>query len=338
MDKSQADRDLEACRALIRDGSRSFYAASLLLPKRVRNGAYALYAFCRVSDDTVDIDNGSEAAIAHLNGRLDRIYAGRPAPHAIDRGFAAVVSRHDIPQALPAALIEGLAWDVDGKRYARLGALYDYAARVAGSVGAMMALLMGAQSRDAIARACDLGAAMQLTNIARDIGEDARNGRIYLPMEWFAELGLDPEAWLARPVFNDVIAEMTRRLLTAADEFYETGLGGLSFLPGDCRPGILAASRIYAEIGRKIEANGYDSVNTRAVVSTKRKLILAAMAIADFDWVGDRPDAPPLQANAFLVDAAAQANADFTAARGGILNIIDRLEKRDRAVVESSVI
>lgn len=333
-------RDREACRALIRHGSKSFYAASLLLPKRIRDGAYALYAFCRVSDDTVDVEDGSQDAIDHLTRRLEKIYAGRPAAHPVDRSFAHVVSEHEIPLALPAALIEGLAWDVHGRRYADLGALYDYAARVAGSVGAMMALLMGARSRDAIARACDLGAGMQLTNIARDIGEDARNGRIYLPMNWLVEAGVDPEAWLARPELTPEIAAVTQRLLAAAEACYDAGLAGLDFLPRDCRPGILAAGRIYAQIGERIARNGYDSISQRAVVSTGRKVFLAALAVLDSEWLGDRPDAPPMKANRFLVDAAAKTNAApapaVSASQTGFFHLLDRLEKRDHAIVEAS--
>ena len=98
---------------------------------------------------------------------------------------------------MPDALFEGLQWDCEGRRYEDLEALHAYAARVAGAVGVMMALLMGVRDADALARACDLGVAMQLTNIARDVGEDARAGRLYLPLDWLREAGLDPAAFLA---------------------------------------------------------------------------------------------------------------------------------------------
>ncbi len=101
-----------------------------------------------------------------------------------------------MPRALPEALLEGLAWDAQARRYATLSDLYDYSARVAAAVGAMMCVLMGVRDADALARACDLGVAMQLTNIARDVGEDARERRLYLPLDWLAEAGIDPDAFL----------------------------------------------------------------------------------------------------------------------------------------------
>lgn len=167
--------DFAFCRDALRRGSRSFLAASLLLPARVRAPAAALYAFCREADDAVDL--ACVPDLAPLRDRLDRAYAGRPRPGPVDRAFAEVVARFAIPRALFDALLEGFAWDAEGRRYEDFADLGAYAARVAGSVGAMMAVLMGVRAPEKLARACDLGTAMQLTNIARDIGEDARAGR-----------------------------------------------------------------------------------------------------------------------------------------------------------------
>ena len=187
-----AEADLAHCRAAIRHGSRSFYAASLLLPSRVRDPALALYAFCRHADDTIDAAEDKVPAttgrVEALRARLDRAYAERPRNDPIERAFAAMVTDHALPRALPEALLEGFAWDEAGRRYQTLSDLRSYAARVAASVGAMMSVLMGARDRDALARACDLGVAMQLTNVARDVGEDAAAGRIYLPLTWLREV------------------------------------------------------------------------------------------------------------------------------------------------------
>ncbi len=168
--------DLAECRALIRTGSLSFHAASRLLPGRVRDPALALYAFCRVADDEVDEGGDKTDAVLRLRDRLDLIYAGRPRAAAPDRAFAAVVEGFEMPRALPEALLEGMAWDAVGRRYDTLSGVLDYSARVAAAVGAMMCVLMRVREADALARACDLGLAMQLTNIARDVGEDARAG------------------------------------------------------------------------------------------------------------------------------------------------------------------
>ena len=104
------------------------------------------------------------------------------------------------PMGLLEALLDGFLWDTQGRRYETLADVEAYGARVAGTVGAMMSLIMGASTDTAIARASELGVAMQLTNIARDIGEDARNGRLYIPRAWFREIGMDADAWLANPV------------------------------------------------------------------------------------------------------------------------------------------
>ena len=106
----------------------------------------------------------------------------------------------------------------------------------------MMTLVMGQRSPEIVARACDLGVAMQLTNIARDVGEDARAGRLYLPLSWLREVGIDPDAWMAKPVFNSQIAAVLRRLLDTADALYSRATFGIANLPATCRPGIGSGS------------------------------------------------------------------------------------------------
>ncbi len=208
--------DHAECRAAIREGSRSFYAASRLLPAAIRKGAFGLYAFCRLSDDAVDLGAGSTDALERLRDRLERVAEGRPLPHPADRAMADLMRRYAIPRAIPEALLEGLTWDAEGRTYETLEDLFDYAARVAGTVGVMMTLMMGERSPEALARACDLGVAMQLTNIARDVGEDARLGRLYLPRQWLSEMGIDCKSWLADPVPSDAIRVAVARLLDAA--------------------------------------------------------------------------------------------------------------------------
>jgi phytoene synthase len=347
------EADLAACRALLRGGSRSFHAASLLLPRRVRAPASALYAFCRLADDAVDLDGGRAAAVARLRERLARAYEGRPLPIPADRAFAAVVARHGIPRALPEALLEGLAWDAEGgRRYEDLPALETYAARVAGSVGCMMAVLMGTRDRAALARACDLGVAMQLTNIARDVGEDARAGRLYLPLRWLRDAGVDPDAWLARPVFGPAVAAVVRRLLLAADELYGRAGAGIAALPAGCRPGIRAAGLLYAGIGREVENRGFDSVSGRARVPASRKAALLLRAAvpgpARAPRTASAQTAPPLAATRFLVEAvegAAAPTEPAVAAPAGwglearavwVIDLFARLERRDREAASAA--
>ncbi len=298
------EADLEACRAMLRGGSRTFFAASKLLPARVRRPATALYAFCRVADDLIDKGDPAPALDA-LRCRLDAVYAGRPASQPGDRALAHVVQHHRVPRILLDKLLEGFAWDAEGRRYDDLPALEAYAARVAGTVGAVMSVLMGARGAVTLARACDLGIAMQLTNIARDVGEDARAGRLYLPLSWMREAGLDPDAWLAHPAPSAALAEVVARLLAAADLLYVRADAGIAALPLDCRPGIGAARRLYAAIGEQVLRNDGNSVTVRARVGGARKLGLLARSLLATARPGPDCNAPPLAATRELVTAAA---------------------------------
>lgn len=297
--------DLAACRAALRHGSKTFLAASKLLPRKVHEPACVLYAFCRLADDAVDEPGGRHGAVERLRERLRLAYAGTPQDHAADRALTRVLVRHSIPSALFDALLEGFEWDLQGRCYETLEALHAYGARVAGTVGAMMALLMGVRSADGLARACDLGVAMQLSNIARDVGEDARMGRLYLPRAWLREAGIDPDAWLAQPRFSPALAATVQRLLDAADALYRGVDEGVGRLPLACRPGINAARFLYAGIGHEVARRGGDSVSQRARVPASRKAWLLARAMVQLFPTAAAEPRPALPATRFLVDAAA---------------------------------
>jgi 15-cis-phytoene synthase len=333
---SHADRvaaaDLAACRALLRHGSKSFYAASLLLPRRVRQPASALYAFCRVSDDAVD-QGGGEAALAILRQRLDGAYAGTPADNPVDRAFSHVVRSFNIPRDIPEAMLEGFAWDLDGRRYVDSADLEAYCVCVAGTVGVMMSLLMGRRNPATLARASDLGIAMQLTNIARDVGEDARNGRVYLPLNWLDEAGIDPDEFLAAPQPTPAIRTVTARLLALADWYYRRAYQGIGALPLDCRPAIHAARLIYAEIGREVERAGHDSITRRAVVSKARKLELLAKACGASASAGPQRDRAAAPAARGIIRAAQELapgvapSKDSVTGVGRMIDMFERLER-----------
>lgn len=352
-----------SCKDLMRSGSKSFFAASRVLPQRIRADATALYAFCRVADDAIDNAAGPlerAQALIHLQHRLTAIYAGRPLQYAEDILLTPIVKQHHIPQAILAALLEGFAWDAQSKRYQTLDQLHDYAARVAGTVGVMMAMIMGCQTEDALERACELGAAMQLTNIARDIGEDARANRVYLPTDWFSEEAMDIDAWLANPVLCPAVQRMTERLLAEADRLYAQAKCGIAALPSDCRAAILSAARVYAEIGSLVRQNDCDSVSRRAVVPFSRKLSLMAhskWALLPLPWRTDElwysENTPQcLPAVHFLVQSALeqlqmpapqqsaldQDDADLAVPTGQsfynktvwVIDLCERLAQRDR--------
>lgn len=304
---SSKKQDLAACKELIKHGSHSFFMASLLLPGQTAIPARALYAFCRIADDLIDADNAGEEAIRALAERLDSIYASQPQAFPEDRALAEVVHEFSIPRAMPDALIEGLAWDTTERSYETLSELYDYAARVAGCVGAMMTLIMRTSDRRAVARACDMGVAMQLTNIARDIGEDARMGRLYLPRSWFVQAGIDAEQWLENPVQNEHITAMCKRLLSYADVLYKRSDAGVALLPFRCRAGIRAARVIYSDIGRQIAKQGYETVNKRAIVPLPRKSYLLAKSMVTIPLIrseqhNDELEWPPLIETQYLLE------------------------------------
>lgn len=328
--------DLDHCRAAIAEGSYSFHAASKLLPARVRDPALALYAFCRVADDEVDFGANKPAAVLALRDRLDLAYAGRPRNAPADRAMAALIETYHMPRALPEALLEGLAWDGMERRYASLSDLRAYSARVASAVGAMMCVLMEVRDCHALARACDLGVAMQLTNIARDVGEDARAGRLYLPTDWMEAEGMDIDAFLADPRPTPQVRRLVKRLLAEANRLYFRSEPGIMRLPADVRPGIFAARLCYDAIGHKLKAAGHDSVTNRVFTTRRHKLGLLGVSVLRAAAASVLPEspviyAPPLAEVAFLVEAAAHPERTRTGWGDNLLSVLSQLETRERA-------
>ena len=266
---------------------------------------------------------------------------GGPSPSRRTAPSRTSSQAYAIPRELPEALLEGFAWDMECRRYRTLADLNAYAARVAGTVGAMMSLLMNAREPAVLARACDLGVAMQLTNIARDVGEDARRGRLYLPLDWLESQGIDADAWLARPVYSPELGLVIDRLLRHADALYERAAAGIASLPAGCRPAMHAARLLYCEIGHEVRRRGLDSVSGRAVVPWTRKGRLLAAATLAAARGQAATHAAMLEETRFLVEAAASAPLPRAAAptvEGGLdgrvawlVDLFARLEERDRA-------
>jgi len=328
------ESDLAYCHDAIKHGSLSFHAASKLLPHDVRDSSLALYAFCRVADDEVDLKQDKVTAVQTLIDRVDCVYRGHPRNHPTDRAFAHIVERHDMPRALPEALLEGLAWDAMGHRYDSLNDLYAYSARVASAVGVMMCRIMDVRDRDTLARACDLGVAMQLTNIARDIGEDALERRLYIPQNWFHEAGLDPEEFLDNPQPRQIIRHMARRLLRDADRLYIRSNSGIAHLPVRVRLAIFAARFIYAAIGDAISQNSYDSVTKRARTTriTKGLLVAKSAFCTGQSVIGPSCAmrfAPALPETEFLVTAAADHTPQPKAWSDRFCDIMMELKAQD---------
>jgi phytoene desaturase len=296
------------CEASLRQGSRSFFLASRLLPRRLRGPAAAIYAFCREADDLIDQPSvgscSGEEPLQVLRSRLDRLYAKQDLRGPVDLALAEVIDVYALPRSLFEALLEGFAWDRTGASYDRLDQVQAYAARVAGSVGVLMAMLMGERRPDVLARAADLGVAMQLTNIARDVGEDAAAGRLYLPRDWLREKGLDPVQFLAQPQTSAGLAQVVHRLLDEGDVLYRRAEVGICALPADCRSAIYAARLIYSRIGYRVRSHGERLLlQKRAIVPWYTKLGLLLRSRLAWLW-RPRPNPwPALPAAAFLLTA-----------------------------------
>ena len=222
--------------------------------------------------------------------------------------------------------------DADERRYADLSGVRDYSARVASAVGAMMCVLM---RPDALVRACDLGVAMQLTNIACDVGEDARMGRIYLPMDWLAEAGIDPLNFTRDPLPDG----MVKRLLAEAQRLYVRSEAGINVLPLKACTGIWGARLVYAGIGSQIRQQGYDTISMRAHTSKAQKIGWLMQAglragVSTFMPKSAVIYAKPLHEVQFLVDAASHRVPDAKRSHA-VLDILADLKARDAAGIGS---
>ncbi len=330
--------DMTLCKQQLSNGSRSFYFASHLLPSVMQHAACGLYAFCREADDLVDEGDDPKSALEALHYRLDRIYEGKPQYVATDRVLTQIVHTYQMPRELLNALLEGFAWDAEGKLYHSIEDVYDYSARVAGAVGVMMSVLMGVRDAKTLARAADLGTAMQLTNIARDVGEDAHLGRIYLPMDELKAEGVDPAEMLANPTYSDGIGVVTKRLLERADWLYKRADHGIAHLPRKYQPGIRAARKLYAAIGQKVSEHNYNSVDQRAIVDTGKKFALLTSAIAFAQPRSNALNTPALPQNQFLVDAVVASGSAAPAIKTDpfkvrtlwIIDLFETLRETDR--------
>jgi phytoene synthase len=303
--------DLEAqSRQAIQKGSKSFAAAAALFDAQTRADAEMLYAWCRHCDDVIDgqtLGHGMSpvadgpARLAALYAQTRAAMAGETPTDPVFAAFQTVARRRGIPERYALDMIDGFAMDVSGRRYRTLDELLEYCWGVAGVVGTMMALVMGVKP-DALAtlrRAQDLGLGFQLTNIARDIVEDARNGRVYVPSDWLAELGV-PEDAVADPAHRAAVATLARRLVNAAEPYYASARWGLRDLPVRCAWAIGAARGVYRQIGLDVVKAGEAAWDERVVVSGRMKAWRAleggvlALRSATLDRWGQAPERPAM--------------------------------------------
>lgn len=268
---------LDECRWMIQKGSKSFSLAARLFDPATRDAAFFLYGWCRYCDDQVD-EAGTSADPAELAARLKTLrdktvsaFSFMPQTEPVFIALQYIAHRYGIPSHYALELIEGMAMDVRGTRYASLNELLLYCYRVAGTVGLMMAHVMGLRDEAALRHAADLGIAMQLTNIARDIVEDAAMGRVYVPSAWLDEARIVPEEIAAREN-RDKLALLALRLLRAAERYYRSGDQGLWHLSFRSACAVAAARHVYSEIGRLLLQKGARAWDERTYVTGSRKI------------------------------------------------------------------
>lgn len=270
---------LDFCRKITKEHARSFYFASIRLPREKKFAAYSIYAFCRWVDDVIDegTDNGRIPSRQELEQEFQKLKSNNsPLPFAL--GFNRVRDEYKIPDQLFLDLIEGCCRDREPVAIETYNELEDYCYYVASVVGLMMCPLFGLTDKEALPRAVDMGVAMQLTNILRDVREDAAIGRRYLPAEELRAAGIDPNGLLVQTV-DDRWQSFMRDQIMRNREIYERAIPGLTQLANDgSRQTAILMTILYRQILMVIERRGYDNLTSRAFVTTTEKIRLGLKA------------------------------------------------------------
>ncbi|MFM8859667.1 MAG: phytoene/squalene synthase family protein, partial [Methylocystis sp.] len=284
-EKPYTDDIVRLSGTIIQAGSKSFATAAKIFNPETRASAYLLYAWCRHCDDVIDCQNlgyNQGTTLNHdpaqelitLKKKTNDALTGLNTDDPIFYALQKVVAKNNIPRIYPLVLLDGFAMDVNKKSYQTIDDTLDYCYHVAGVVGVMMSLIMGAKDDVTLDRACDLGLAFQLTNIARDVIEDAQNGRVYLPEDWLISAGLNADP-------NDILQESNRekivilvtRLLKEAEKYYDSSLSGLSKLGFRSSWAIAAAHNAYRQIGIELSKKGTRAWDRRVATTKYQKLI-----------------------------------------------------------------
>lgn len=260
-------------RSIMRSRARTFYLASVFLPRETRDDVRTIYAYYRTVDDLVDDpppgwDRG--AILAKLQAWESSLRAGSGSELELPTELHRTVARYQIPVQHLTAVIEGARYDLDLQAVQTRAELERYAFLMAGSVGLVLARVLGATAVEALEAAAQLGIAMQLTNILRDVGEDLRRGRVYLPLEDLRVARYTLEDLQAQ-VMSEGLRDAIRSLATIARERYRLGLAGLLYLDASARFSIYLAARLYSRILDKIEDRDYDIFTGRVHVSGMEK-------------------------------------------------------------------
>jgi len=272
-------------------GSKSFASASRLFDRPTREKAWLLYAWCRACDDIADGQEHGHAMtrvadpaarLAEITAKTDAALAGDYVGDPAFDALRIVAAETGLPHRFAHDLIAGFALDAEDWRPRSEADLYRYCYHVAGVVGCMMAIVMGVSPDDdaTLDRACDLGIAFQLANIARDIEEDDRGGRCYLPEEWLVEMDIPPGQHM-KPPFRKRLAVLARRLAERAALYEASARAGAPALPFRSAWAVLSAAAIYGAIGREVAARGEHAWDNRVTTSRADKLRFIVRALGE---------------------------------------------------------
>lgn len=270
------------CRGLTQKHAKTFYMATRFLPNKKQRSVFAIYALCRYVDDLVDetedlvlqnkVDySGIQERLNRWKAMIEAAYEGEEVTNPILTAFADVLKTNNIPIELPFELIEGVCMDLYKNRYETFGELRDYSYKVASTVGLMVSEVFGYDSGAALECAVDLGIAMQLTNILRDVGEDLDKNRIYLPAEDLERFGVE-ESDLFSHRINEPFIALMRFQIERARDYYASADEGIEMLERDSRLPVYLARYNYGRILDKIEKNGYNVFNQRAYLNATEKI------------------------------------------------------------------
>lgn len=283
---------LANARDAIARGSKSFALASRLFDAPTRDRAMLLYAWCRHTDDVIDGQILGEGRnddrrppaerLAEVEQETERALAGNPTPATPYEALAMVVQQTGMPARYPRDLVHGFRIDMEERPFHSFDDTLTYCYHVAGCVGVMMAIVMGVKpdDRPVLIRACDLGMSFQLNNIARDVVEDAMNGRRYIPDDWLASVRLEPDDFMLGRNRRQ-LARLVARLVFQAEEYEASARFGTSALGNRAAWAVLAAARIYGGIGRKVRVLEEEGLEKRVSTTRAEKARAVVMAMGE---------------------------------------------------------
>lgn len=254
--------------------AKTFYFASCLLPAEKRKAAYSIYAICRISDESVDNTGTaqSRSALQEIRRQIETAYGSTPIQQSLLASFRHTINTYTIPQDYFNELLTGMEMDLIKIRYATFDELYDYCYKVAGVVGLIMVRVFGFRNQNALAHAIELGVAMQLTNIIRDIAEDYRRGRIYIPLDEMKNFNVGETAFEQKSL-TPGLKELLIFSTTRAHNYYQQAHAGIPYITDKrCRLTVKAMANLYEGILDDTAKHGYDVLSRRAHIRLSEKI------------------------------------------------------------------